>query len=64
MKKYSIRESYNFNGKVCPECFGILKYDGSKEDGWTEQYHCIFCKEKFEYIQSDMGQSDPYLIKL
>lgn len=62
-KKYSEKEIFSkFINHECLECSaGDLIYTGTKNNGWTCLYTCNNCGVKYEYEDSDMGQTPPYL---
>ena len=59
-KTYSQNEiSEKFRNKKCLECTeGILVLISS---GWVSKYKCTNCNIRYEFQESDMGQSLPYL---
>lgn len=62
-KKYSLVDIHRFIArKKCPECDYPLKHTGnSPNGGWVYYYSCVGCSRKFEFQDSDMGQSLPSL---
>ena len=67
MKDYSYQEIkdiwYKHDCKKCIECGGEnVKYTGSSpHGGWVSYYECEDCKTKYEWSDSDMGQTIPSL---
>jgi hypothetical protein len=60
-KEYTQHEiSSKFRKKICLECEnGKLEYNGHKD--WIEFYKCDSCKTKYEFQETDMGQTLPRL---
>jgi len=55
---------HKFRNKKCLECEDVeLESKGSSPNGgWVYYYECNSCAVKYEFQESDMGQSQPYLI--
>ena len=62
-KRYSQEEiKSHFRNKKCLECDeGTLVYYGTTNDGWTYKYSCDNCQTRYEFTESDMGQTLPLL---
>ena len=62
-KIYSQEEiKSKFRKNKCLECIdGKLLYDGILPSGWIAKYKCSKCGIIYEFTESDMGQTLPYL---
>lgn len=62
-KEYSQEIIRNkFRLKICPECDEEkLVPNGHTDSGWILKYKCISCKTRYEFTESDMGQTLPRL---
>jgi hypothetical protein len=62
-KIYNYADITKFRNKECLECDnGILTYTGSSPNGgWVAYYKCIVCGTKYNFTESDMGQTMPHL---
>jgi ferredoxin-like protein FixX len=63
MKQYSQDEIRNkFRQRNCLECeTGKLQSMGTSSGGWVYIYKCDKCNTKYEFQETDMGQTLPYL---
>lgn len=62
-KEYSQDEiKSKFRKKKCLECDkGNLIYNSALSSGWVHRYGCDNCNTKYEFQESDMGQTLPSL---
>lgn len=61
-KEYTQEEiNSSFRKNKCPECCNPIKRDGSESKGWVYRWNCIKCGTKYKFIETDMGQTSPWL---
>lgn len=63
-KTYTQEEiNSKFRKKECLECESgkLHRADTSQSGGWVAYYNCDKCNTRYEFQETDMGQTLPYL---